>query len=73
MSTPNAAPPEPRRALEPAVLLTVPQAAHLLGIKRTKLYELLASGDLPSVRIGSCRRIHRSSLEDYVQRLLDAI
>jgi excisionase family DNA binding protein len=37
-------------------LLTVVEAARELGISRSKVYELLADGELPSVRIGRTRR-----------------
>jgi excisionase family DNA binding protein len=46
-----AAPPAPDR------LVTVDEAAHLLGLGRTSIYELMASGDLPFVKIGRARRI----------------
>ena len=38
-----------------ALVLTVPEAARLLGISRTHAYELVARGDLAHVRLG--RRI----------------
>jgi excisionase family DNA binding protein len=47
-------------------LLTVVDAAHRLSISRSKLYELLADGELPSVRIGRTRRIATSALEEFV-------
>jgi excisionase family DNA binding protein len=47
-------------------LLTVVEAAHELGISRSKLYELLADGELPSVRIGRTRRISVTALEEFV-------
>jgi excisionase family DNA binding protein len=47
-------------------LLTVVEAARELGISRSKLYELLADGELPSVRIGRTRRIAVSALEEFV-------
>jgi excisionase family DNA binding protein len=47
-------------------LLTIVDAARLLGISRSKLYELLADGELPSVRIGRTRRISTSDLEEFV-------
>ncbi|MHB1853699.1 MAG: excisionase family DNA-binding protein [Acidimicrobiales bacterium] len=51
-------------------LLVSPEiASDLLCIGRTKLYELLASGDIESVRLGSCRRIPMQALEDFVSRL----
>jgi len=52
------------------LLLTVPEAAAVLAISRSKLYELLASGALESVRIGGSRRIPVTSLEAYVATLL---
>lgn len=45
------------------------QAAVVLGIGRSKVFELMARGDLASVQIGRARRIPRESLEDYVRRL----
>lgn len=39
------------------LLLTPTEAAKVLGIGRSKTYQLLQSGQLQSVHIGSCRRI----------------
>ena len=47
-------------------LLTIVEAAQHLGISRSKLYELLSAGELPSVRIGRMRRITLSALEKFV-------
>ncbi|MBV9092455.1 MAG: helix-turn-helix domain-containing protein [Streptosporangiaceae bacterium] len=52
------------------LLLTVPEAAEALAISRSKLYELLASGAIASIRIDGSRRIPLTALEDYVSRLL---
>ena len=52
-----------------ALLLKVPEAAAQLGISRAKLYELIAAGDLPAVKIGGCRRLRSADLQDYVNRL----
>jgi excisionase family DNA binding protein len=52
------------------LLLTVPEAAEALAISRSKLYELLASGNLASIRIGGSRRIPLTALEDYIARLI---
>ena len=41
------------------LLLKVPEAAAQLGISRAKLYELVAAGTLPAVKIGGCRRLSR--------------
>ncbi len=55
----------------PKLLLTVPEAAKALAISRSKLYELLASGALRSVRIDGSRRIPLNALNDYVNALLE--
>ena len=47
-------------------LLTVVDAAEHLRISRSKVYELLADGQLPSVRIGRTRRIAMSALAEFV-------
>ena len=48
-------------------LLRVTEVAQALSISRSKLYELIATGDLESFRIGGCRRISA----DAVHRLLE--
>jgi excisionase family DNA binding protein len=54
-------------AAEPPVLLTVPQAAYVLSVSRTKVYELIFSGHLESITIGSLRRIPRASIDRFVR------
>ena len=51
------------------LLLTPEDAALVLSIGRSKLYELLATRALRSVRIGASRRIPAEELAAYVQRL----
>ena len=51
------------------LLLKVPEAANQLGISRAKLYELIADGTIPAVKIGGCRRIRMDDLHDYVAKL----
>jgi excisionase family DNA binding protein len=53
---------------ESRLLVRVEEAARLLGLGRSKTYELLASGELPAVRIGRARRISIASLEGWVSR-----
>ncbi len=48
------------------LLLTPVEAAQALGIGRSKVYELLSSGALASVRIGSCRRVPADALHSFV-------
>ena len=49
------------------LLLTVPETARLLRISRNLAYELVARGELPSVRFGRVIRIPRSVLADWVR------
>lgn len=44
-------------------------AAHVLDVGRSTVFELIAEGQLKSVKIGRCRRIPHTALVDYVQRL----
>jgi excisionase family DNA binding protein len=51
------------------LLLTAEETAKVLGIGRSKVYELLRSGAIQSVRIGARRRIPAAAIIDYVERL----
>lgn len=51
------------------LLLTPDEAADALGIGRSKLYQLMRSGTVASVRIGSCRRIPAAALPDLISQL----
>jgi excisionase family DNA binding protein len=51
---------------DPRELLTVDEVADILKVGRTTVYELLNSGDLPSVTIRRCRRILPSDLNTYI-------
>lgn len=55
--------------MEPQLLLTPERAAERLDIGRTTLYELLAAGEIASVKIGRARRIPAAALAEYVSRL----
>ncbi len=52
------------------LLLTPEEAARRLSMGRTHLHLKLASGEIPSVRIGRSRRITRQALDAYVARLV---
>lgn len=54
---------------EARIVLTVEEAAELLGIGRTLMYALVAAGEVESVRIGRLRRIPRDALVVYVEGL----
>jgi excisionase family DNA binding protein len=51
------------------LLLTVEEAAGLLSIGRTRLFALIRTGQLASVRVGSSRRVTPEALQQYVERL----
>ena len=54
---------------------TLKEMQQLLGIGRTKAYELVAKGELPAVRIGRCIRVNCKELEDWLrdQRYMDVV
>lgn len=54
------------------LLLTVEQTAAELHIARRRVFELIRTGQLPSVKIGTSRRIRSADLADYVARLSDS-
>lgn len=49
-------------------LITIPAAAKRLGLSRSKLYGLIAGGELPTVRIGRARRIALTDLRVFIAR-----
>ncbi|GAA4828848.1 helix-turn-helix domain-containing protein [Saccharopolyspora rosea] len=59
------------RTLPDRTLLTVEEAAQYLGIGRTKTYELVKSGEIESVRIGRLRRVPRTAIDAYADRLIN--
>jgi excisionase family DNA binding protein len=54
--------------MEP-ILLRVDEAAHLLGIGRTRVYDLIRLGLLRSVKVFGSRRIPRDAIDEYVRSL----
>jgi excisionase family DNA binding protein len=53
--------------------LSLKDVQQLLGIGRTKAYELVVTGELPAVRIGRCIRVNRRELHEWLlaQRYLN--
>lgn len=43
------------------------EVARTLGLGRSKVYEMMQSGELPVVRIGRSVRVSRVALEEWVQ------
>jgi excisionase family DNA binding protein len=48
------------------VALTVEEAARRLGVGRTTMYALIASGEVQSLQIGRLRRIPAEALDCYI-------
>lgn len=51
------------------LLVSVKQAAALLGVSRTMIYELTYRCEIRPLRIGRCVRFRRQELEDFVAKL----
>jgi excisionase family DNA binding protein len=51
------------------LLLTVEQTAAELHIARRRVFELIKTGQLASVKIGTSRRIRSADLAEYVAHL----
>ena len=54
------------------LLLTPTEAATALGIGRSKVYELMQTGQLQSVHIGACRRVPAEALTAFLEQLRTA-
>lgn len=51
------------------LLLTAEEAARALRVGRSKVYELMRSGQLRSVKLGGSRRVSTKALAEFVARL----
>jgi len=52
------------------LLLRVEEAARMLSLSRTTVYELMESGQLPSIKCGTARRIPRAALDEWIAQQL---
>lgn len=59
---------------EPSTRLAVSptEAARMMSLGRTKLYELIAADELKSFKLGSRRLIRVSEIEAFLDRLAEA-
>ena len=53
------------------VFFTPEEVADALRIGRPKVYDLIRSGDLVSVKIGRLRRVHAEAVREYARRLIE--
>ncbi|MBS0474319.1 MAG: helix-turn-helix domain-containing protein [Proteobacteria bacterium] len=54
-------------SVEP-ICVKVNEAARMIGVGRTKLYELIASGEIEAIKLGKSTRITTASLKKLVMR-----
>jgi excisionase family DNA binding protein len=47
--------------------MKVPEVAEMLQIARSRAYELVGEGEIPSVRIGRSVRVNRRELEKWLE------
>jgi excisionase family DNA binding protein len=53
------------------LLVTVPEAAAILGMGQVSVWGLVSSGQLPSVKLGRSRRIRTADLTKFVDDLAE--
>jgi len=53
------------------LMLRPSEAAEALGVSRSKAYELIASGEIPSVHVGGCLRVPVDALKAWIDRQLE--
>jgi len=54
------------------LLLKADEVAKALGLGRSKVYEMMQSGQLPVVRIGRSVRVSSAALQEWVRTNTDA-
>ncbi len=54
------------------LLLRPHEAGDALGVSRSKVYELIASGELPSIRLGGSVRVPLEALHAWIGQQLTA-
>jgi excisionase family DNA binding protein len=63
---------EPERRMTTAVgdaaWISYSQAQRYSGLGRTKLWEIISTGEVEAAKVGRAVRINRNSLEEYMRR-----
>ena len=54
-------------------LMSPEELAKFLGIGRTRTYELLSVGAIPSVRIGRLRKVRRTDVDKFIESHLEPV
>jgi excisionase family DNA binding protein len=48
--------------------ISVAEVQEILGIGRTKAYELVATGEIKAARVGRAVRVNRAAVDAYIER-----
>jgi excisionase family DNA binding protein len=48
-------------------LMRMARAAEVIGVSRTRIYELAAAGEIPTIRIGSSLRVPVAALDRWIE------
>lgn len=51
-------------------LLSPEELADYLGCGRTYAYQMLARGELPSLKLGRLRKVRRTDVDEFIERRL---
>jgi excisionase family DNA binding protein len=77
VTSPDCSPETERQGVRPGrddperpLLLTVRQAAEMIGIGRSTLYRIMERGEIHSVHIGASRRIPLFAVHEFVECLV---
>lgn len=54
------------------ICVRVNDAARMIGVGRTKLYALIAAGEVETVKLGKATRVTTASLHDLIRRQREA-
>ncbi len=57
----------PQQPAEP-ICMRINDAARMIGVGRTKLYELISQGEVEAIKIGKATRITTASLHELIRR-----
>ena len=50
------------------ITVRIPEACRMTGIGRSKLYELIKTGDIPTIKVGSMTLVPVKGLEGFLER-----
>ncbi len=55
-----------QQAIVEREFLTLREMQEMLALSRTKCWELVASGQVPAIKVGRSVRVHRRGLEEWI-------